>query len=222
MTDHVTDANDPLLECAKRALGLVEAHGGVDGNPNRPRVSRPTRMMDEALVELMTHNVDAGYVTPPGYLQRPAHLPDNDRELQALFSSDAARDVSLRVDMMEWVSINRRVVSQGVATLRNAIVSIRLADTLLNESDENDTRIAEWKGHIEAHVYKTYRITAIEAPENLGELEVWCEAKLNEWNPVPEWLREGKPDGKLFVPKKRSTMRVSEMRVVRGKDDDDE
>lgn len=207
--DDRVDEQDPLLATAKRAIGLVDRHGSIESK--QPRVGRSTRGMDESLVELMVENIAAGYVVPPCFLMRPSHLPDSEKELRVLALSKVERDQQLKADLFEWCAINRRVCGQGAVTLRNAIVAIRLADALLNEGDQNDERIYEYKVKIEDHVRNTYRIDVREAPET--DLGLWCELKIGECNPVPEWLREGKLSTPgMFVPqrapKKGATMRL--------------
>lgn len=202
------NGDDPLMKAAMRALGLVDAHGGI-GKPKNGRWQRP---MDVALVELMVENIKAGFVTVPSFLNLPGHLPDTERELRSLQLSNAARDQVLKNDLAEWVSINRRVVGQAAVTLANAMKAVRMAYELLEE--EHDDHIEQIKGDIEAHLYRTFKITIVEMPADLADLQAWCEKKLSEMSPVPEWLRDGStsgpPGANLFAPKKKagSTMRL--------------
>ena len=209
------DPNDRLLVTAQRALGLVESHGGIGGNKN----TRVARTMDVALVELMVANIREGFVQRPEYLRRPAHLPDTDKELRVLALSEVPKDQTLRADLYEWASINRRLTSQGSVTLRNAIMAIRFADVALNASDENDAEIHAWKLEIEKHLVETYAIEPASAPAALDELGLWCEKALTEFNPVPEWLREARPSsttsGTIFKPKTKPDVR----KIIGGDDE---
>lgn len=219
MSENV-ESGDPLMATATRALGIVDARGGVGVAKANHRVDR---YLDVALVELMIANIREGFVTPPGFLSQPAHLPDGD-DLKALARSEGSRDAALRMDMSEWVQINRREASRGGTTLRNAIKAVRIAKTLLDESDEDDVRIAEMKSEIEAHLYRTYKVTVVEAPENEYHLDLWCVAFIAKLSPVPEWLADRKPGDNqvrnMFVPETRK--QSSNLRRYEPKDEDDE
>ena len=125
--------------------------------------------------------------------------------------------------MSEWVQINRREAMQGGTTLRNAIKAVRIAKTLLDESDEDDTRIHEMKTEIETHLYRTYKVTVVEAPENEYALDLWCVSFIAKLSPVPEWLADRKQgDGaprNMFIPETRK--QSSNLRRYEPKDDDD-
>lgn len=217
MNEGVTP-EDPFLAAANRALGIVDSRGGVGVAKANHRADR---YLDVALVELMVASIREGFVAPPGFLAQPAHLPDGD-DLRALARSVGSRDAALRMDMSEWVQINRREASLGGTTLKNAIKAVRIAKTLLDESDEDDVRISEMKAEIETHLYRTYKLTAVEAPENEYALDRWCVAFLVKLSPVPEWLRENTvtTPKNIFVPETRK--QPSNLRRYEPKDDDDE
>lgn len=227
MSSDRIDPDDRLLATAQRALGIVERHGGIGGHKN----DRVARTMDVALVELMIENVRAGFVSRPEYLRQPPHLPDTEKEMRVLSLSIVPKDQTLRADMFEWAQINRRIGGQAALTLRNAVLATRFADVALNAGDENDVEIHAWKLEIEHHLTSTYEIDLGTAPDGLAELDQWCAEVMAKFNPVPEWLRDTRPQaqtsGTVFTPKPKIPPAVKELykttsRRTSRSDDDEE
>lgn len=172
---------------AQCLLGSVQIGTGSRPSPEL------TRKIDRALVQLVAVELRVGERTMGAYLKRPEHLPEDDRELHALAYSMNAKDRALRADALEWVGINRQVVSTNSFALQTPMRAIQKAKNLLvsatSPTDQDEARA--WIKEISTYIRVTFQIEPDTAPKDEEDMLRWCWIKMNERNPVPDWMTAG-------------------------------
>lgn len=150
-----------------------------------------------SLLELAAITCRDGHYQAPMFLQHPAHLPEGN-ELKKLMSSTAASDAQLRADAREWVEVNKAEALRGMVILRNVITALREAKALEAEqlNDDDKKKVFGWFKEVRDYVALAFAVDPRQAPVGKEELDAWALAMCHRANPVPEWMRDHRGDGR--------------------------
>jgi hypothetical protein len=220
----VTDDTE-YMSALRRAVGLVDTAFGSPGasTAHLRRNDQVAHDAEVALVELMAVETRHNERRPGAYLPQPAHLPDDEHEMRALFNSAAAKDKSLRADLIEWAALNKRVARDAVFSLRVPVLAYHKATALMSTTvDEEHEKIAAWRHEIDVYLRLMFRVDVRKAPTDPAEIEAWCMEAMMKNNPCPEWLyNDDSAPSKIFAPKPVASARDI-IKLVRDEPGDDD
>lgn len=181
--------DDPKYMDALRLA--TETVGNAYGAPGQARRANHTAAIaaEVAMVGLLVVELESEERRPGAFLEHPAHLPEDERELRALYGSSATKDKTLRSDLVEWGAINKRVAADNAFAMRVPIIAFHKAAALAAEMvDAEHDQMVDWQRKIRSYMLTVFKVDPREAPTEVGELDVWCRSVWDKKNPCPEWL----------------------------------